>query len=240
MGPLDLRHARWRLSGAQDPIDIIPTSGAGVIAARHRGLARQAAWNAEDRRKVVRPPSPERFSWRACAEDFVGNLSPTRNRRRPLLGAGCRSLGGVAPGARPGSGLEHGPLLPCAAGAGGNTRSETKRCGGGGETRPQHTKLPMMKHRRRQGVGRALYLWAHPSHPRSPAGGTPPPAPAQGMEKSELPEPAFLGMIVVLVRGVAGRVCEDLVRSAERTEQPQVHGSQCTSSCIAPAWPRWR
>lgn len=84
---------------APGPIDIIPGSGAGVLAPNAEEGLREACLACLDiDRKAVRAFA-ERFSWRACAEEFVRNLQPypepektrfwrrlrrlTRLRRRP-------------------------------------------------------------------------------------------------------------------------------------------------------------
>lgn len=61
---------------APGPIDIIPGSGAGVLAASATEGLREACLDALkcDRRQVR--AFAETFSWRACAEDFVRNLQP--------------------------------------------------------------------------------------------------------------------------------------------------------------------
>jgi glycosyltransferase involved in cell wall biosynthesis len=61
---------------APGPIDIIPRSGAGVLAASATEGLREACLECLklDRRHVR--AFAERFSWRACAEDFVRNLQP--------------------------------------------------------------------------------------------------------------------------------------------------------------------
>lgn len=61
---------------APGPIDIIPGSGAGVLAATVEDGLREACLACLDiDRKAVRAFA-ERFSWRACAEEFVRNLQP--------------------------------------------------------------------------------------------------------------------------------------------------------------------
>jgi glycosyltransferase involved in cell wall biosynthesis len=61
---------------APGPIDIIPNSGAGVLAASATEGLREACLDAlKCDRKRVRAFA-ETFSWRACAEDFVRNLQP--------------------------------------------------------------------------------------------------------------------------------------------------------------------
>jgi glycosyltransferase involved in cell wall biosynthesis len=61
---------------APGPIDIIPNSGAGVVAGSATEGLREACLDALklDRRQVR--AFAEKFSWRACAEDFVRNLQP--------------------------------------------------------------------------------------------------------------------------------------------------------------------
>jgi glycosyltransferase involved in cell wall biosynthesis len=61
---------------APGPIDIVPGSGAGVLAASATEGLREACLEAlKLDRKAVRAFA-ETFSWRACAEDFVHNLQP--------------------------------------------------------------------------------------------------------------------------------------------------------------------
>jgi glycosyltransferase involved in cell wall biosynthesis len=61
---------------APGPIDIIPNSGAGALAVGATEGLREACLEALklDRKEVRR--FAEKFSWRACAEDFVRNLQP--------------------------------------------------------------------------------------------------------------------------------------------------------------------
>ena len=61
---------------APGPIDIIPGSGAGVLAASATEGLKEACMEALslDRREVR--AFAETFSWKACAEDFVRNLQP--------------------------------------------------------------------------------------------------------------------------------------------------------------------
>ena len=61
---------------APGPIDIIPGSNAGVLAASATEGLKEACLDAlKLDRKTVRAFA-EKFSWRACAEDFVRNLQP--------------------------------------------------------------------------------------------------------------------------------------------------------------------
>lgn len=61
---------------APGPIDIIPGSGAGVLApSATEGLREACLECLKLDRKTVRAFA-EKFSWRACAEDFVRNLQP--------------------------------------------------------------------------------------------------------------------------------------------------------------------
>jgi glycosyltransferase involved in cell wall biosynthesis len=61
---------------APGPIDIVPGSGAGVIApGQSEGLREAALACLELDRTVVRAYA-EQFSWRACAEEFRRNLQP--------------------------------------------------------------------------------------------------------------------------------------------------------------------
>lgn len=61
---------------APGPIDIIPNSGAGVLAASATEGLREACLECLklDRKKVR--AFAETFSWKSCAEDFVRNLQP--------------------------------------------------------------------------------------------------------------------------------------------------------------------
>ena len=61
---------------APGPVDLIPGSGAGALAiTATEGLREACLQCLEIDRKGVRAFA-ERFSWRACAEDFVKNLEP--------------------------------------------------------------------------------------------------------------------------------------------------------------------
>ena len=61
---------------APGPIDIIPGSNAGALApGRKGGLAEAAVACLDLDRKTVRAFA-ERYSWRACAEEFLHNLQP--------------------------------------------------------------------------------------------------------------------------------------------------------------------
>ena len=61
---------------APGPIDLIPGSNAGALAANLEEGLREACLACLDLdRRVVRAFA-ERFSWRACAEEFVRNLQP--------------------------------------------------------------------------------------------------------------------------------------------------------------------
>ncbi|WP_269715587.1 glycosyltransferase family 4 protein [Caulobacter sp. NIBR2454] len=61
---------------APGPIDIIPGSGCGVLAEGYDGDLRQACLDClELDRKAVRAFA-EKYSWRACAEEFLQNLQP--------------------------------------------------------------------------------------------------------------------------------------------------------------------
>jgi glycosyltransferase involved in cell wall biosynthesis len=60
---------------APGPIDVIPGSGAGVIAEGDGGL-KQACLDALKLDRAAVRAYAERFSWRACAEEFVRNLDP--------------------------------------------------------------------------------------------------------------------------------------------------------------------
>ena len=61
---------------APGPVDIIPGSGAGVVARSVTEGLREACLEAlKLDREQVRAYA-EKFSWRVCAEEFVRNLQP--------------------------------------------------------------------------------------------------------------------------------------------------------------------
>jgi glycosyltransferase involved in cell wall biosynthesis len=61
---------------APGPIDILPNSGAGVLAHSATEGLREACLEALKLDRSAVRTFAERFSWRACAEDFVRNLQP--------------------------------------------------------------------------------------------------------------------------------------------------------------------
>jgi glycogen synthase len=61
---------------APGPIDIIPGSGAGVLAESTAGGLREACLEALKLDSGAVRAYAERFSWRTCAEEFVRNLQP--------------------------------------------------------------------------------------------------------------------------------------------------------------------
>jgi glycosyltransferase involved in cell wall biosynthesis len=61
---------------APGPIDIIPNSGAGVLAASATEGLREACLECLKLDPKTVRAFAEKFSWRACAEDFVRNLQP--------------------------------------------------------------------------------------------------------------------------------------------------------------------
>jgi glycosyltransferase involved in cell wall biosynthesis len=61
---------------APGPIDILPGSGAGVLAHSATEGLREACLDALKLDRPVVRAFAEGFSWRACAEDFVRNLQP--------------------------------------------------------------------------------------------------------------------------------------------------------------------
>ncbi|PZQ64468.1 MAG: alpha-mannosyltransferase [Phenylobacterium zucineum] len=61
---------------APGPIDIIPGSGAGVLAVTATEGLREACLQCVDLDRSRVRTFAEKFSWRACAEDFVKNLQP--------------------------------------------------------------------------------------------------------------------------------------------------------------------
>jgi glycosyltransferase involved in cell wall biosynthesis len=61
---------------APGPIDIIPGSNAGVLAVSQTEGLREACLACLDLDRGLVRAFAERFSWRACAEEFVRNLQP--------------------------------------------------------------------------------------------------------------------------------------------------------------------
>lgn len=61
---------------APGPIDIIPGSSAGVLASTPTEGLREACLAADALDRTVVRAYAEKFSWRACAEEFVRNLEP--------------------------------------------------------------------------------------------------------------------------------------------------------------------
>jgi glycosyltransferase involved in cell wall biosynthesis len=61
---------------APGPIDIIPNSGAGKLAVGATEGLREACLEALNCDRAQVRAFAEKFSWRACAEDFVKNLQP--------------------------------------------------------------------------------------------------------------------------------------------------------------------
>jgi glycosyltransferase involved in cell wall biosynthesis len=61
---------------APGPIDIIPGSGAGALAATQDSGLREACLEALKIPRSAARAYAERFSWRASAEEFVRNLQP--------------------------------------------------------------------------------------------------------------------------------------------------------------------
>jgi glycosyltransferase involved in cell wall biosynthesis len=61
---------------APGPIDIIPGSGAGVLARTQQDGLREACLAALELSRPAARAYAERFSWRASAEEFVRNLQP--------------------------------------------------------------------------------------------------------------------------------------------------------------------
>jgi len=61
---------------APGPIDLIPGSGAGVLALTATEGLREACLQCLDLDRERVRAFAEKFSWRACAEDFVKNLQP--------------------------------------------------------------------------------------------------------------------------------------------------------------------
>jgi glycosyltransferase involved in cell wall biosynthesis len=61
---------------APGPVDLIPGTGAGALATSLDGGLREACLACLDLDRTVVRDFAERFSWRACAEEFVRNLQP--------------------------------------------------------------------------------------------------------------------------------------------------------------------
>jgi glycosyltransferase involved in cell wall biosynthesis len=61
---------------APGPIDLIPGSGAGVLAQTCEGGLKEACLKALECSRPATRAYAERFSWRASAEEFVRNLQP--------------------------------------------------------------------------------------------------------------------------------------------------------------------
>jgi glycosyltransferase involved in cell wall biosynthesis len=61
---------------APGPIDLIPGSGAGTLAASVDGGLKEACLKALELPRAQVRAYAERFSWRASAEEFVRNLQP--------------------------------------------------------------------------------------------------------------------------------------------------------------------
>jgi glycosyltransferase involved in cell wall biosynthesis len=61
---------------APGPVDILPDSNAGVLATSTTEGLREACLACLDLDRTVVRGFAERFSWRACAEEFVRNLQP--------------------------------------------------------------------------------------------------------------------------------------------------------------------
>ncbi|WP_240606411.1 glycosyltransferase family 4 protein [Phenylobacterium kunshanense] len=61
---------------APGPIDLIPGSGAGMLAVTATEGLREACLQCLDLDRTGVRTFAEKFSWRACAEDFVKNLQP--------------------------------------------------------------------------------------------------------------------------------------------------------------------
>jgi glycosyltransferase involved in cell wall biosynthesis len=61
---------------APGPVDLIPGTGAGALAASLDDGLREACLACLDLDRGVVREFAERFSWRACAEEFVRNLQP--------------------------------------------------------------------------------------------------------------------------------------------------------------------
>jgi glycosyltransferase involved in cell wall biosynthesis len=61
---------------APGPIDLIPGSGAGALALTATEGLREACLQCLQLDRGAVRAFAEKFSWRACAEDFVKNLEP--------------------------------------------------------------------------------------------------------------------------------------------------------------------
>ena len=85
---------------APGPIDLIPNSGAGVLAPGHTNGLREAtvACLTIDREAVR--TFAERFSWRACAEEFRRNLQPYPEPEKSRFWRRLRRLARIRRGPR--------------------------------------------------------------------------------------------------------------------------------------------
>ncbi|MDB5428275.1 MAG: alpha-mannosyltransferase, partial [Phenylobacterium sp.] len=61
---------------APGPIDIIPGSGAGVLAPGQTTGLREACLGCLELDRATVRAFAEKFSWRSCSEEFVKNLQP--------------------------------------------------------------------------------------------------------------------------------------------------------------------
>jgi glycosyltransferase involved in cell wall biosynthesis len=86
---------------APGPIDLVPNSGAGVLAPGQGGGLKEACLEALklDRETVRR--FAERFSWRACAEEFQRNLEPYPEPQKSRFWRRLRRMARLRRGPRP-------------------------------------------------------------------------------------------------------------------------------------------
>ena len=80
---------------APGPIDLIPGSGAGVLALTATEGLREACLQALDLDRGRVRAFAETFSWRACAEDFLKNLQPYPEAEKTRFWRRLRRLGRV-------------------------------------------------------------------------------------------------------------------------------------------------
>ena len=80
---------------APGPIDILPNSGAGALAATATEGLSEACLEALKLDRAAVRRFAEGFSWRACAEDFVRNLQPYPEPEKPRFWRRLRRLARV-------------------------------------------------------------------------------------------------------------------------------------------------
>jgi glycosyltransferase involved in cell wall biosynthesis len=86
---------------APGPIDIIPNSGAGVLAPGQSGGLKEACLEALTIDRANVRAFAARFSWRACAEEFQRNLQPYPEPEKSRFWRRLRRLARLRRGPRP-------------------------------------------------------------------------------------------------------------------------------------------